>query len=442
MQTAKSQKSNLGLFIVVGILFVLFLIFAIAVSLLVIARQFGQEETNVFSPLFGTNTLNQIDVDAIDPALALASLGGVSEVELIKEALDKSRPETALATLLFSPTLSNRETSGGLLRLAEVYSNSNQFSQARFAYELAGSVATLAPDISDNIRADLFMQTGEGLIGISQNELARLYLDQAFVIADRSPYLQAAHRRRIFERLQQNYLTIDERVLARESLSLSANPTDLSLVVEKGTLLPPRSSVPLLEETQQSEAERWRAAQELAVLLVERGGEVPVEKVEQLATALINEDQQKLPFFERELNNATQLSQKIDIIWAKINWLSLKYRVARKGFGVSLVPEWEAQAELIRSDLTKAYETLYASYADLVVALPNVSQIDKATEERLRMEVLAGELGRYPNYPEEQRRAQLQQATEQLIDTQPEINIFVGVSEVENKRVYSLFSLE
>ena len=104
------------------------------------------------------------------------------------------------------------------------------------------------------------------------------------------------------------------------------------------------------------------------------------------------------------------------------------------------MPEWEAQAEQIRADLTKTYENLYALYADLIIALPEVSQIDKATEEKLRREVLAGELGRYPNYPEEQRRQQLLDATNQLITTQPELNIFVGISQIANRPVYRLIS--
>jgi hypothetical protein len=117
---------------------------------------------------------------------------------------------------------------------------------------------------------------------------------------------------------------------------------------------------------------------------------------------------------------AAQLSRKIDITIAQIEWLSTKYRVARQAYGLSLVPEWEADAEQIRADLTKTYETLFALYADLIVALPEVSQIDKATEERLRREILTGELGRYPNYPEEQRRKQLWTLAP-LITTQPEL---------------------
>ena len=76
------------------------------------------------------------------------------------------------------------------------------------------------------------------------------------------------------------------------------------------------------------------------------------------------------------------------------------------------------------------------------MALPEVSQIDKATEERLRREILAGELGRYPNYPEEQRQKQLLDATNQLITTQPETHLFVGVGTIAGQRRYMVTARE
>ena len=154
--------------------------------------------------------------------------------------------------------------------------------------------------------------------------------------------------------------------------------------------------------------------------------------------ALIEEDRQKLPFYEGELATATRLSRKIDITEAQIEWLTTKYKVARQAYGISLVPEWETQAEQIRADLTKTYERLFALYADLIVALPEISQIDKATEERLRREILAGELGRYPNYPEEQRQKQLLDVTNQLEATQPELHLLIGVDTVDDQEMYTI----
>ena len=78
----------------------------------------------------------------------------------------------------------------------------------------------------------------------------------------------------------------------------------------------------------------------------------------------------------------------------------------------------------------------------MVVALPEASQLDQATEEKLRREILAGELGRYPNYPREQRQKQLSDITNQLISTQPEANLFVGTSTINNEQMFTLISVK
>ena len=82
------------------------------------------------------------------------------------------------------------------------------------------------------------MQTAEGLIGLEEADLARFYLDQAFILAGRSPFLQIVHRRAIFERLQRNYIALGDRKQARTSLDLSANPPDVAFIVGEGPILP------------------------------------------------------------------------------------------------------------------------------------------------------------------------------------------------------------
>jgi hypothetical protein len=441
MQQVRRRNPYLGPIIIVGTLSILLLILIIVIGTFFITRQANTSQARRPNPLIGPNPVARVNVNNIDPALALASLGGVPEIDVIAEAVDKARPEIALAGLLFHPTLTSKESSGGFLQLAAAYAKNGNREKAIFSYQMAGTVATLAPDIPDTVRADIFLQSGEGLTELREPALAKFYLDQAFTIASRSPALQAAHRRAIFERLQKIYIALDERVLARQSLSLGANPPN-AVAVEHQTVLPKSQPAPLTASIQEAEAKRWQAAQELAAILVERGGNAPQSYIDVLSEALLVEDQQKSPFYESEFEKASQLSKKIDITVAQISWLSIKYRIARRAYGLSLVPEWEAQAEQIRADLTKKYETLFALYADLVVALPEISQIDRATEERLRYEILAGELGRYPNYPEEQRQKQLLDATQQLITTQPEITIFVNIAEIDNQEMYTLISSE
>ncbi|MCB0210012.1 MAG: hypothetical protein KDJ52_11810 [Anaerolineae bacterium] len=442
MQQVRSSNSNLGLMIIVGTLAILVVILLTAIGILIMANRSNSSGINRLSFIVGTNILNRLDVDKIDPALALASLGGADNNEVITEAVAKERPETAFSALLFDTKMSNRESAGGFLQLAASYRELGEGDKAIFSYEMAGTVATLSPDIPDTTRADVFIQAGERLGDLGEPTLAKFYLDQAFVLATKSLYLQPAHRRTIFEQLHDSYLAIGENQAARQSLNLSANPPKATISTVSETILPASPIVPLPATAQEAEAYRWQVAQELTAILVDRAGNAPVEYVEKLGQALVTEDAQKMPFYESEFAETTQLSEKIAITLAQVDWLSLKYRVARRGYGLSLVPEWEEQAEQIRAQLTKTYETLFALYADLTVALPEVSQIDRATEERLRKEILAGQLGRYPNYPEEQRKKQLLDITNKLIATQPDINVFVAVGTVNNREKFRLISLE
>jgi hypothetical protein len=450
-QPIKRSNPYLGLILIVSTLTVLMFILLATVGIFFFTTQSGTTQLAVQSSIMGKNPLSVIAVSEIDPALALASLGGVSEADVIVEAIRKGRPETALAGLLYRPTLTDKESAGNFLLLAAAYTANGNHQKAFFSYQMAGLIATLSPNLPDTIRTDVFLEVGEKLIQLSEPEQAKFYLDQAFLLAAKSPFLQAAHRRLVFEKLQKGYITLNEqyntleaRELARQSLNLMAKPSSSALDPEKQIFILPQTSEALVlpQVIQEAEATRWSRAQELAALLVERGGNAPQKAKDDLKNALIAEDEQKLPFYDSELAAATQISKQIDITMAKIDWLATKYRIARQAYGLSIVPEWEAQAEQIRTDLTKTYETLFALYADLIIALPEISQIDKATEEKLRREILAGELGRYPNYPEEQRRRQLLDATNQLITTQPELNIFVSVGEVAGQEVFRLYSPE
>ncbi|MBN1218176.1 MAG: hypothetical protein JXM69_04550 [Anaerolineae bacterium] len=443
MSQTKRKGSHLGLIVIVGTLATVFLILIIAIAIFLFSTRLRADENASQSLLIDASPLTMIETDKIDPALALASLGGVPEAEIIVEAVKKERPETALAALLFQPDLSDRESAGDFLLLARAYIDDAQTDKAVFSYQMAGTIATLSPDIPDTVQADIFLQVGESLINLNEPVLAKFYLDQAFIIATRSPFLRAAQRRILLERLQKNYITLNERELARQSLDLSANPPDLDLRTDEVVELPSSGEgFAIPQSLQEAEANRWFKAQELEIILVNRGGHATSKAIQSLREALLTEDREKLPFYESELADTAQLSKKIELTRAKIAWLSIKYRIARKGYGLSLVPEWETEAEQIRADLTKTYEQLFSLYADLTVALPEASQLNRATEQKLRREILAGEVGRYPNYPEEQRRKQLLDITSQLIAHQPELKIFVGITTVNNQEMYTLQVVE
>jgi len=105
----------------------------------------------------------------------------------------------------------------------------------------------------------------------------------------------------------------------------------------------------------------------------------------------------------------------VNVDWSLIDWLTLKHQVAVQGFGLSIVPEWEAQAVEVQSELSKAYEALRFDYEDLVTSLPDAALMEPGRYRVRRMLTLAGRLGQYPNYPEQQMADKLQEAARNMI---------------------------
>lgn len=423
----QKSSSNFGLIAILSTIAIIILISLLGVFSFLTQpadNKTATENLDINSLLQNTN---------VDPALAVAQLGGLSASKIVRQATNKSRPGTALATLAYTPDILPQDAVGELLLLGNKFSRQFDTAHTQLSFEMAANIATLSPDLPDTLRADVFIQAGNGMANLENTDLAKLYLDQAYLIATESNYLQAAYRRSLLEQLNQAYLGINQNDLARRSLDQSLNPAELNGNAENRIELPTNQTIPLPLSIQEAEKARWEAAQAVVKNLVELGGEVRPENLSLLSAALLNEDALKTQFFADAFNSEQQLSSKVNIIYAQINWQSTKYRIGRQGFGISLVPEWEASAEQLRADLTSSYETLFRLYSDIIVAIPDASQIDRATEEALRRQLLAGKLGLYPNYPAEQLQSQLLSVTSLLVDTQPGIKLRVSFLSIHGK---------
>jgi hypothetical protein len=298
----------------------------------------------------------------------------------------------------------------------------------------------LSPDLSDTLRADIFLQAGIGLTELDEPILAKVYLDQARLVATDSPYLQAAYRYSVLDSLRQAYLDLGLKDESRQSQQLSLEPARLEAIPERALVLPALQEIAVPLNVQQAEAARWSAAQQVAKELVELGGTVRAESLAALQAALLQEDQIKMQFYNESLAVETQRSAQISLIRSKIAWQTLKYRIAHKGFGISLVSQWEAEEAPISADLRTSYEELYRLYSDLIVAIPIAADIDRATEEALRRELLAGVLGQYPDYAAEELKARLLSASAKLIQTQPGTDLRVSYLLVDEVEYYTLIS--
>jgi len=426
--------SRFGVISIISTAIVLILILGLAIFSFLVEPEEPAPVTIFNDPI------SAITPDLIDPALAIALLAGISETDVIDQAILKARPGTALAAVVFGPSLSARDVAGDLLLLGERFVNQGDTGHAILCYQLAGTMATLSPDLSDTLRADIFLQAGIGLTKSNEPILAKVYLDQSVLVATESRHLQAAYRNAILEALHRAYLNLGLNEEARKSLQLSLEPAGLTALPEKPLVLPKAEQFALPTQVQEAEAQRWRAAQFVAKELVELGGTTQSETIDTLRVALLQEDEVKIQYFAEAFAAEPQLSGKVNIIQAKIAWQSIKYRIAKRGFGVSLVPEWETTVEQIQSGLAASHEELYRLYSDIIVAIPIASDIDRATEEALRRQVLAGQLGHYPNYPAEELKLKLLEASAILIETQPSTELRVSYLSVNNTDYYTLIS--
>lgn len=369
--------------------------------------------------------------DKIAPESALYSLAGASDWDTIDVALRRNQPDTAYAILTFSLGLTDAQRSGRLLSIADQFREAGDEKMARLVYQQVYDVAVLSPELSDPLRADALLSAGQGQAKLEQAEQAMTAYDQAYTIAVNSPYLQTAHRRDLLTDLAAACLDLgreDKVTQYREQLAA----LDQGATVSPAAILPD----PLgLVESQESVSsvdigalEETRRQAGLAVLSVLETGQQPTaEQLAPLSQALQAEDQAKLALYRQELDATSQPGRRVDVHWAMLRWLELKYQVAMKGFGLSLVLGWEAQAADIRSELSKAFEALRFDYEDIATSLPDASLLQHGRYQVWRWLTITGRLGQYPNYPEEQMAAKLQEAARGMIAAGTVAPLYVDV---------------
>jgi len=358
--------------------------------------------------------------DKVAPELALYPLAGASELETIDAAIDNNELHTAYAALAFALDLRDEQRSGRLLQLGSRFSAAEEADMARLAYQQVYDLAILTPEMSDPIRTDALLADGKYWVETGQKQEAGRAYDQVYTIAVRSPYLQLAYRRDLLDQLATAYGDLGQA----DRADLCRQQKDkLTQGAQSPLSSPVNSAIELLANPQASissaeigvlEESRRQAA--FRVLQAAADGAVPPsDLVNSFAQALKAEDQAKLIFYQQEREATTQPSRRVNVDWSLIGWLTLKCKVALTGFGLSIVPEWEQQAADAQRELSKAYEALRFDYEDLVTSLPDAALMEPGRYGVRRMLILAGRLGQYPNYPEQQTADKLQEAARNMV---------------------------
>jgi len=393
----------------------LLLIAAAAVVVYLVLRQRPVTAANGWQ-----DPITAIAPDKIAPDLALYPLAGASELETIDAAIDNNELYTAYAALVFALDLRDEQRSGRLQQLGSRFAAADDADMARLANQQVYDLAILSPEMSDPLRTDALLAVGKEWAEMGKKEEAGRAYDQVYTIAVRSPYLQLAYRRDLLTKLAAAYTDLgqtDRADLSRqqiERLTQGAQPQVFTPVGQAMELL----AIPLtpVSSADIGTLEESRRQTAYSVLQATAGGTMPAaDLVNGLGQALKAEDQAKLTFYQQEREATTQPSRRVNVDWSLIDWLTLKYKVAVRGFGLSIVPEWEGQVTAIQSELSKAYEGLRFDYEDMVTSLPDAALMEPGRYGVRRMVILAGRLGQYPNLPEQQTADKLQEAARNMI---------------------------
>ena len=385
-----------------------------------------------------TSPLAGVKAEAIAPDLAVLTLAGEADERIIRAALDADETETAYATLANSALLTDNLRSGGWLLLARQLQAQDP-ARAAVAYQTALDLASLGPSIGDMGRAELSLQAARGFTALEKDKLARLALTQAESIARDSVTLLPAQRRSLLGQVADVYQTLGDTKAARGIREhIDANAAGPGIAVNtRSQLLPTlRGGVVLPEQVVSAIAARQNAAADMAARWLSTVGGGRDTLVQTLGQALAAEDVVRTEFYQTA--DQLSLADRLALLHDKLAWFVVKYRVAQRGYGVSLVPEWEAQVADIAAALSSTYTELINGYGQQLDTL-DATEAVQARVELLRQGVLWTRLGLFPDANAEKALSeQLAEASRQLRARQGNAGLTVIGQDIDGQRFYLL----
>ena len=371
--------------------------------------------------------VQQVGLEGVEPSLALETLTDVGDLEVVNTALEQGELETAYVTILFSTQLTDKEHVGNLLLLGQEYEGAGDRSRAQMCYQQASLMSTMGPTLSDFGRASNFVQIGGSFAEWGNREEALFNYDQAFALALHSPFIKDPHRADVLGQLAEEYDSIGEREKAAESRALQVEvlytteePATAPEAVPDQPIANFLTQIPAPDAAMVASYEdrRVEVVRELLDFLQDSpsGEAIPEELAIEVTQALVNEDKARSTAYEDELESASSMVLKIGVAEARVDWLLIKYRMALGGYGLQLVPAWSDSVEGIAAELAEAQGELHDIYGQQIATFGDETAKDRAWYDVLRLEVLRGTLGLYPDYPEEGLISELTEVIGRLIE--------------------------
>ena len=374
---------------------------------------------------------------SVAPDLAALTLAGEPDDRIIRASLDANERETAYATLAYSMLLPDTQRGGQWLVMANAFAD--EPGQAATAYQAALDLAALGPSLNDQSRADISLQASRGFETLEKPGLAALAVAQAENIARHSLTLLPAQRRSVLNQVAAAYERLKQPAEAsriRSNMAAYSAGPGVSTGQPSPLLSTLRGAVVLPEDVTNALSARQQAAARLAAQWL---AAQPAERdalVGQLGEALRQEDAARTAFYAAA--DTLSLPDRLALLHDKTNWLSIKLRALKGGFGVTLVPEWEQNRAQIEGELSQAYTDLVNGYGQQLDTLDPVDALS-ARVELLRSSMQAIRLGLFadPSVEPELSR-QLSEASKELWQRQGGVGLTIVSQDEGGMKLYLL----
>ncbi len=349
------------------------LLLAFAFSLLVGLLSFAVWWTlrSPAQPALDGDPLAALRTDQVLPQLALRQLGGDAPDGLAAQAIQAGQLETARAILTYDTQMKPSARAARLALLGRAYQEAGDPPASAAVYALAVPIAVLDLSIPPLERAQTLVQIAQGFLAAGQPAAAITAAEQAGRIITQTPDLLPAQRSQVLADLQTVAGDLPDRAFAARIDDLARNP----YLSPPGVQIPHRlatfaQQVPYDVQLQGAIAARSQAATILADRIALTGG-VDIDPERQaLAQALLAEDQLRTAFYQQARGGDISLPQQVWLLQDQLEWQTARLRVARGGFGLSLLPEWEGQADALLATLGAAYNDYAAALDAQAAALP------------------------------------------------------------------------
>lgn len=368
----------------------------------------------------------QVDTQKIIPGVAIATLAATTDSASVDDSLAAGDFEGAFAQIAYGTEFSDANRVGTLLLLGNRFAAAKQTVKAAWMYQYAVFLATVSPQPSDLNRVQTLLEAAQGLKALRMDTDAHAALDQAYLITQYSYSLPRDTRSEVAEQIARMYdkfgapkLAQEARQLSRDTITL-ADESAVNMARRPFRIQP--TDVPTNPEIVAKFKERIAAARELVDALnlnpPKTEADLPEELVRAVGDTLFEEDALRMDYYSSQYDQSADASAQLGVLREKLSWLALKYRIAKKGFGISLVPEWEDQAADIAQEINDTYADYFAITQQQAQSLDKAEEANRSNEDLIRNAVVAGRWGAYPQYDEADLRAQLAEVSQALRDEQ------------------------